>query len=78
MFFRSVEFLDFSGGRSWSASCSRSLLNHATYSRTASSSWLRVVQVRSAMSSVLKLSTKLSATALSSASPTVPIEASTP
>jgi len=54
------------------------VVDQATYSRTASSSWLRVAQVRSAISSVLKLSTELSATALSSASPTVPIDASTP
>ena len=41
----------------------RSLLNQATYSTTASSSCERLAQTRSAMSSVLKESTKLSATA---------------
>jgi len=35
------------------------------YSTTASSSWARERQTRSAISSVLKLSTKLSASALS-------------
>jgi len=39
-------------------------LNQPTYSTTASSSWLRVRQTRSAISSVLKESTKLSARAL--------------
>ena len=53
------------GGRSSRASCRRSLLNQATYSRMASSSCERVAQLRSEMSSVLKLSTKLSAAALS-------------
>ena len=52
----------------------RSVLNQATYSTIASSSWERVRQTRSRISSVLKLSTKLSASALSYASPTVPIE----
>jgi hypothetical protein len=41
------------------------LLNHATHSTIASSSWLRVRHTRSAINSVLKLSTKLSAIALS-------------
>src|SRR4051794_28668965 len=45
-------------------SCRRVVLNHATYSTIASSSWLRVRQTRSAISSVLKVSTKLSAMAL--------------
>src|SRR3954447_5559417 len=53
------------GGRSPSASCSRTLLNQPTYSTIASSSWVRVRQTRSVISSVLKLSTKLSASALS-------------
>ncbi len=43
----------------------RSVLNQATYSTIASSSWERVRQTRSRISSVLKLSTKLSASALS-------------
>jgi hypothetical protein len=42
----------------------RSVLNQATYSTTASSSCVRVRQTRSRISSVLKLSTKLSAVAL--------------
>jgi hypothetical protein len=54
--------------------CRRSLLNQATYSTTASLSCDRLRQTRSRISSVLKLSTKLSALALSKASPTVPIE----
>jgi len=41
------------------------LLNQATYSTTASSSWVRERQERSAISSVLKESTKLTAIALS-------------
>jgi hypothetical protein len=52
------------GGRSPSAWCRRPLLNQPRYSTTASSSWERVRQTRSAISSVLKLSTKLSASAL--------------
>jgi hypothetical protein len=47
-------------------------------STIASSSCVRVRQTRSAISSVLKLSTKLSAIALSSASPTEPIDARRP
>jgi hypothetical protein len=42
------------------------------------SSWERVRRTRLAMSSVLKLSAKLSASALSKASPTDPTEAGTP
>lgn len=53
------------GGMSPSAWCRRLLLNQAMYSTVASSSWVRVRQTRSLMSSVLKLSTKLSAIALS-------------
>ena len=53
------------GGRSPSASCSRLWLNQPTYSTTASSSCERVRQTRSAISSVLKLSTNDSAIALS-------------
>ena len=53
------------GGMSPSEVCRRSLLNQATYSTIASSSWLRLRQTRSRISSVLKLSTKLSAIALS-------------
>jgi hypothetical protein len=52
------------GGTAPSEVCRRSLLNQATYSTTASSSWERVRQTRSRISSVLKLSTKLSAAAL--------------
>ena len=52
------------GGRSPSAWCRRALLNQPRYSTIASSSWLLVCQTRSAISSVLKLSTKLSASAL--------------
>src|SRR4051812_10597592 len=48
--------------RDW---CSRVVLNQATRSTMASSSWARVRQTRSPISSVLKLSTKLSAIALS-------------
>ena len=47
------------------ASEPRAALNQPTYSTTASSSWLRVRQTRSAISSVLKLSTNYSASALS-------------
>ncbi len=53
------------GGRSPSAWCSRLSLNQPMYSTTASSSCDRERQTRSAISSVLKLSTKLSARALS-------------
>ena len=53
----------------------RSVLNQATYSTIASSSWERVRQTRSRISSVLNESTKLSASALSYASPTLPIDA---
>jgi hypothetical protein len=53
------------GGRSPSAECRRMVLNQPTHSTTASSSWLRLRQTRSAISSVLKESTKLSASALS-------------
>jgi len=53
------------GGRSLSAWCSRLSLNQPMYSTMASSSWERVRQTRSVMSSVLKESTKLSARALS-------------
>jgi hypothetical protein len=55
-----------------------SLLNQETYSTTASSSCEGEHQTRSAISSVLKVSTKLSAIALSEASPTVPTDARTP
>ena len=41
------------------------VVNQLMYSTTASSSWERVRQTRSPTSSVLKLSTKLSARALS-------------
>src|SRR5689334_1183443 len=47
--------------RAW---CRRSVLDQPRYSTTASSSWDRVRQMRSAISSVLKLSTKLSVSAL--------------
>jgi hypothetical protein len=57
--------------------CSRAVLNQPMYSTIASSSCARVRHTRSAISSVLKLSTKLSASALSYASPTVPIDAVT-
>src|SRR6266436_3273443 len=53
------------GGTPPSEVCRRSLLNQATYSTRASSSWVRVRQTRSRINSVLKLSTKLSAVALS-------------
>jgi hypothetical protein len=53
------------GGRSCRLSWRRSVLNQLTYSTIASSSWLRVRQTRSRISSVLKVSTKLSAIALS-------------
>ena len=52
------------GGMSPSDSCRRSVLYQATYSTIASSSWVWVCQTRSRISSVLKLSTKLSASAL--------------
>jgi hypothetical protein len=52
-------------------------LNQPIHSTMASSSWPRERHTRSAISSVLKESTKLSASALSRASPTEPIEAST-
>src|SRR4051794_38408144 len=52
------------GGTPPSEVCSRSLLNQATYSTIASSSCERLRQTRSRISSVLKLSTKLSAAAL--------------
>src|SRR5215217_8573025 len=42
------------GGTSPSASCRRLWLNQPTYSTTASSSWERVRQTRSTISSVLK------------------------
>ncbi len=45
-------------------SCRRAVLYQPMYSTTASSSWLRVRQTRSAISSVLKLSTNDSASAL--------------
>src|SRR5205823_5367072 len=64
------------GGTSPSDSCRRALLNQPMYSTTASSSWERLRQTRSAISSVLKLSTNDSASALSYASPTLPTEAS--
>jgi hypothetical protein len=51
--------------RSPSDSCSRVPLNQPMYSTIASSSCERVRQTRSAISSGLKLSTKLSASALS-------------
>jgi hypothetical protein len=51
------------GGRSPSDSCRRASLNQATYSTIASSSCDRVLQTRSEISSVLKVSTKLSAIA---------------
>jgi hypothetical protein len=54
------------------------VLDQPTYSTIASSSCVRARQTRWAMSSVLKESRKLSASALSNASPTVPIEASRP
>ena len=53
------------GGMPPSEVCRRSLLNQATYSTTASSSCERLRQTRSRISSVLKLSMKLSAAALS-------------
>ena len=53
------------GGRSPSDSCRRVVLNQATYSTIASSSCERLRQTRSAISSVLNVSTKLSASALS-------------
>jgi hypothetical protein len=46
-----------------SEECRRTWLNQATYSTTASSSRAREHHTRSAISSVLKLSTKLSASA---------------
>jgi len=49
--------------------CRRLLLNQLTHSTIASSAWATERQVRSAISSVLKESTKLSARALSYASP---------
>src|SRR5919202_2646502 len=52
------------GGRSPRDACRRLVLNQATYATIASSSWLRVRQTRSAINSVLKLSTKLWASAL--------------
>ena len=58
------------GGMSPSAWCRRTWLNQPTHSTIASSSWERVCQTRSAISSVLKESTKDSASALSRASPT--------
>ena len=72
--FHSVEFLDLSG---WAVAEAfvdplvvepGDVLNHGELELRSGG------QARSAMSSVLKLSMKLSATALSSASPTVPIE----
>src|SRR5204863_10164312 len=66
------------GGTSPSDSCKRLLLNQPTYSTVATSSCGRVRQTRSAISSVLKLSTNDSASALSYASPTDPTEASRP
>src|SRR5438045_6006219 len=57
-----------------SDSCSRALLNQPTDSTTASSSCDPDRQTRSAISSVLKLSTNDSASALSEASPTEPTE----
>ena len=52
------------GGRLLIELCSRRVLNHATYSMIASSSWLLVRHTRSRISSVLNVSTKLSASAL--------------
>ena len=52
------------GGRLLIELCSRRVLNHATYSMIASSSWLLVRHTRSRISSVLNVSTKLSAIAL--------------
>src|SRR5215212_6359892 len=46
-------------------SCKRLVLNQPRYSTIASSSWSRLRQTRSAISSVLIVSTKLSASALS-------------
>jgi hypothetical protein len=46
-----------------SDSCSRALLNQPRYSTIASSSWVRLRQTRSVISSVLKLSTNDSASA---------------
>src|ERR1044071_9023154 len=53
------------GGRSPRRSCRRESLNQPTYSTIASSSWLRVRQTRSLISSVLKVSTNDLAIALS-------------
>jgi hypothetical protein len=53
------------GGMSPSDSCSLALLNLPMYSTTANSSCERLRQTRSAISSVLKLSTNDSASALS-------------
>jgi hypothetical protein len=53
------------GGTPPSALWSRSLLNQATHSTIASSSCVRDFQTRARISSVLKLSMKLSASALS-------------
>jgi hypothetical protein len=55
----------------------RALVNQPRYSPIATSSLSRLRQTRSAISSVLKKSTKLSARELSQASPTEPTEAST-
>jgi hypothetical protein len=52
------------GGRSPRALCRRALLNQPRYSTSASSSWERVRQTRSVISSVLSVAKKLSATAL--------------
>jgi hypothetical protein len=52
-----VLLLVFEGGMSPSDPCRRALLNQPKYSTIASSSWERVRQMRSAISSVLKLST---------------------
>src|SRR5215211_1947904 len=53
------------GGMSPRLSCKRAALYQPMYSTRASSSWLRLRQTRSVISSVLKLSTKDSASALS-------------
>jgi hypothetical protein len=63
-FLRSVEILELRGWDVAEGLVGRSLLNQATHSTMASSSCDLVLQTRSAISSVLKLSTKLSAIAL--------------